>query len=119
MKHRTAGPPNNRIGKLHAGCADPVEVNLGNVPKEASVWAGGSFPSHQMGNVPIDFFGLSIGLLCRQICQKSDVSRRSVRRNRPARRTDPEHGRTHVRGVRWAKPRPPLCFSGGCARESP
>ncbi len=46
---------------------------MGNVPTEASFWATGSFPSSQLGCIPIDFFKPSIGLLTRQICQKYDI----------------------------------------------
>jgi hypothetical protein len=50
-------------------------THLGNVPTDASFSAVGSFPSHQLWNVPIDVFGLSSGLLYRQTCQKADLQK--------------------------------------------
>jgi hypothetical protein len=50
------------------------EVKLGNVPMDASFSAIGSFPSHQLGNNPIEFFGPSIGTFYRRICQNYDLA---------------------------------------------
>ena len=47
--------------------------SVGNDPTEAPFRAIGMFPSHQLGNSPIEFSGPSIGLLPRRICQKSDL----------------------------------------------
>jgi hypothetical protein len=63
----------NQIGTPHARDAQTPEVNLGNVPTDASFPALGSFPSHQLGNSPIEFFEPSIGLFYRRICQKYDL----------------------------------------------
>ena len=48
--------------------------SVGNDPTEAPSRAIGMFPSHQLGNSPIEFSGPSTGLLPRRICQKTDLT---------------------------------------------
>ena len=67
---------------------------------EASFLAIGLFPSHQLGIIPIDFLGPSIGLFYRQIGQKYDLHEPPiilVPRVRRIDRSDPpaEDGGTH------------------------
>ena len=99
-------------------------THLGNVPTDGSFSAGGSFPSHQLGNSPIVIQSPSSGTLPRRTGQKSDFHGTQMRRGRRPRRTPrpllARRAWRHARPPREVAQIPPTPrFAGGGVRQSP
>jgi hypothetical protein len=115
----TTGGDSDRVG-TGGDCHGIDKRHLGNVPLQAPFSSGGLFPSHQLGTIPMDFAEPSIGLLYREIGQKSDLHR-GHRVGIPARADRPAPFR-HPNGreeLQKTPPRPSVSASHTGPRSPP